>query len=41
MLETNQLGEENEWGLAFASLVISGTVGLAAVALGRGIGGAP
>ena len=39
MLETNRLGEESEWGPAVANVVISGTVGLAAAALGRAIGG--
>jgi CrcB protein len=39
MLETNRLGEDSEWGLAIANIVISGAVGLGAAALGRAIGG--
>lgn len=39
MLETNRLGEEGEWRLALANIVISGAVGIGAAALGRAIGG--
>jgi CrcB protein len=40
MLETHRLGEESEWGLALANVVVSAAVGLGAAALGRAIGGA-
>lgn len=39
MLETHRLGEDNELGLALANIALSATVGLAAAALGRAIGG--
>lgn len=39
MLETGRLGEDSEWGLALANILISATVGLAAAALGRAVGG--
>jgi fluoride exporter len=40
MLETHRLGEEGEPALLFGNIAISATVGLAAAALGRAIGGA-
>jgi CrcB protein len=40
MLETQRLGEEDEWGLLIANVLISGAVGLGAAALGRALGGA-
>jgi len=39
MLETHRLGEDSEWGLALANVVVSLAVGLGAAALGRAIGG--
>ncbi len=39
MLETHRLGEEGEPTLLLANILVSATVGLAAAALGRAIGG--
>lgn len=39
MLETHRLGEEGETGLLFANVLVSTAIGLAAVFLGRAIGG--
>ncbi|HEX7244321.1 MAG TPA: fluoride efflux transporter CrcB [Solirubrobacterales bacterium] len=39
MLETHRLGEDSEWGLALANVLVSVAVGLAAAALGRALGG--